>query len=279
MIKRKKLWSGMQAVAFVGVASVSACSEDNVQNAAEMQDTPAPSQAMQHGEGAHGEGEGEGVSATGADLSTDDAAYQAQLGLMRGHLLVGNALYQEGFIDHAKTHMKHPESELYADVAEALISRGGKGFADELNQLAEAVNQEKGDEAVAAAYQTIVALIKEHEQLVAEESQSAIAQMRWAASLLRTAADEYAIGVIDGKTSNVHEYQDAYGFTLVAQELIKEINSEDLAVKIAQKNISNVLTEVLPIWPAIVPGETVDGSADKLYGAAAQIEIVALGLE
>lgn len=275
MVRRTKLWTSMQAVAFVGVTSITACSQDTNQTTAVNEEEAAVT-ALHHGEGSHGEGEGQGSD---VNLATDDQAYQAQLGLMRGHLLVGNALYQQGFIDHAKTHMKHPESELYAAVADVLISRGGQGFATQLSNLSDAVNNEMGDQAVATAYQEIVTAIKQHEALVADQSKQAIEQMLVAASLIRTAADEYAIGVVDGKTSNVHEFQDAYGFTQVAFELIDAIDSEDLAVKIAQKNIKDLINETLPMWPSIVPEDTVDGDAGQLYGAAAQIEIIAAGLK
>lgn len=280
MVRRTKLWTSMQAVAFVGVTSITACSQDANQTSAVAEEETAVA-AMHHGEGAHGEGahgEGEGQGSD-VNLATDDLAYQAQLGLMRGHLLVGNELYQQGFIDHAKTHMKHPESELYAAVADVLISRGGQGFATQLSQLADAVNNEAGDEAVAAAYAAIVTAIKQHEALVADDSKQAIQQMLVAASLIRTAADEYAIGVVDGKTSNVHEYQDAYGFTQVSLDLVDSIDSADLAVKVAQKQVKDLISETLVLWPAVVPGDTVDGEAGKLYGAAAQIEIIAASLK
>ena len=275
MVRRTKLWTSMQAVAFVGVTSITACSQDANQTS-EVSEEKVAAAAMHHGEGAHGEGEG--VS-TALNLAEDDLAYQAQLGLMRGHLLVGNALYQQGFIEHAKTHMKHPESELYADVADVLISRGGQGFAAQLSQLADAVNNEQGDEAVAAAYANIVTAIKQHEALIADDSKQAIQQMLVAASLIRTAADEYAIGVVDGKTSNVHEYQDAYGFTQVSLDLVDSIDSEDLAVKVAQKKVKDLIGETSPLWPAIVPADTVDGEAGQLYGVAAQIEIIAASLK
>ena len=265
----------MQAVAFVGVTSITACSQDANQTSEVTEDKAAVA-AMHHGEGAHGEGEG--VS-TALNLAEDDLAYQAQLGLMRGHLFVGNALYQQGFIEHAKTHMKHPESELYADVADVLIGRGGQGFAAQLSQLADAVNNEQGDAAVAAAYAEIETAIKQHEALIADDNKQAINQMLVAASLIRIAADEYAIGIVDGKTSNVHEYQDAYGFTQVSLELVDSIDSEDLAVKVAQKKVKDLIGETAPLWPSIVPGDTVDGEAGQLYGAAAQIEIIAASLK
>jgi len=50
-----------------------------------------------------------------ARIVADDAEYLVQLGLMRGHLFVGNQLYLLGELAEAVTHMKHPESELYAE--------------------------------------------------------------------------------------------------------------------------------------------------------------------
>ena len=231
---------------------------------------------------AHGEGEGEGEgggAASQVDLATDDLTYLTQLGLMRGHLLVGNALYQGGHIEHAKTHMKHPESELYADIEPALNSCQGSGFAAELQALAGAVETEQGDQAVAEAYAAIEAAIASHEALVAEASNTLAAKLALVVALLRVAGDEYGIAVVDGKMENAHEYQDAYGFTRIAKTIVSDTTTDDAATSVVLEKAAAVLDGLDTLWPGIIPPETLETEAGQLYGAAAQIQLLALGLE
>ena len=78
-----------------------------------------------------------------AKVYDSDQMYLTQLGLMRGHLYVGIELYKNGFLENAKMHMKHPKSELYADIVPTFEAKGSSGFAGELEALALAVEDEK----------------------------------------------------------------------------------------------------------------------------------------
>lgn len=229
--------------------------------------------AGEGGEGEGGEGEG-GEGGTNIDLAKDNAAYLAQLGLIRGHLWVGYKLYQEGHIDMAKTHMKHPEDELYAGMEPVFKARQVDGFAQELQMLADAVNDEKGDAAVNKAYQALQNQIAKSERI---EDKSARDVLISISLMIRTAADEYAIGVKNGDVVNVHEYQDAYGFTEIAIERLDSINGEQQ--QLAAKDIENTrqwLLELRDLWPTVNPQGKLEGDASHLYGAAARIELAAM---
>ncbi len=291
MGKRKKLWTSMSAVTFAGVTVLSACSTDvggegegEAQSAAveEAQMSAAmPDAGEGEGEsGGEGEGEGEGEGAgADVDLATDDLAYLTHLGLMRGHLFVGNALYQAGHVEHAKTHMKHPESELYGDIEPAFATRGGEGFASQLEALANAVEGEQGDRAVADAYAAVTNAIANHEGLVAEANASAVAKLKLVAALLRVAGEEYGIAVVDGKMENAHEYQDAYGFTQIAKAIVGGAANNDATAATALDKVAGILAGLDGMWPTLIPPETLETEAGQLYGAASQVELLALGLE
>ena len=97
--------------------------------------------------------------------------------------------------------------------------------------------------------------------------------------MIRTAGEEYALGVENGKLINLHEYQDAYGFTQIAKrrlEQLPEATRKESADTV--KQVEGYLDELADLWPSIAPEGYVDGDASKLYGAAARIEIAALGL-
>ena len=83
--------------------------------------------------------EGDSTPAELPEPQMDDGAYLYQLGLMRGHLLVGNALFEAGEQAAAGTHSKHPTDELYAPMETEFAARGTAGFAAQLEAHAQAV--------------------------------------------------------------------------------------------------------------------------------------------
>lgn len=274
--EKRKVWAGVgTALLATSAATTTADPIDNSKTLSALSSSVISYSAMSLGEGGEGgEGEGEGEGATKADLTTDNAAYLARLGLIRGHLWVGIKLYREGHLAMAKTHMKHPEDELYAGLEPVFKARGVEGFANELSALADAVNHEQGDEAVEKAYATLTDAISGAEtmnQMTAKEALLSISQM------IRTAADEYAIGVKKGEIVNVHEYQDAYGFTEIAIERLERLNDEQKQQ--AQSDIEStkaILIKLRTLWPTVNPQGDIEGDASHLYGAAARIELSAL---
>lgn len=272
MHKRTKLWSSLSLAALVGSGTLATYAQDAPEGASAGAASPAAMPA-----GAEGEGEG---MAPEVNPATDDVAYLTQLGLMRGHLLVGLELYRAGHIEHARTHMKHPKSELYAEMVPALEARGAAGFGEQLIALASAVESDDSSaEQVEAAYSEVLAGITEAES---HADPDATQQLQVVVGLVRTAAVEYGIGVVDGKVVNGHEYQDAFGFTTTAQSRVRAMeagDNEDLAGALAQ--IDALIQELFDAgtWPGVMPPETLDVEASLLFGAAARIEIIALGLD
>lgn len=223
---------------------------------------------------ATGEGEGGGVTET--DLKTNDVAFLTRLGLIRGHLLVGYELYKQGQVDMAITHMKHPRDELYAGLVPSIEYRGGERFDDALSNLADKVTSKAPQAEVDEAYQQLESGIKAAETLVKVDLKNVLLSIN---ELIGTAAEEYALGVENGKLINLHEFQDAYGFTQIAKRRLEQLpkatrNESANTVK----KVEGYLDELANLWPTIAPEGDVDGDASKLYGAAARIEIAALGV-
>ncbi len=99
------------------------------------------------------------------------------------------------------------------------------------------------------------------------------------AALIRVAGDEYAVAVEGGAISNLHEYQDSWGFLRVVEtELEQMAASDDPAVSEASDEALEYLAATDAAFGDIQgEGEmTLDPSI--LYGAAARIELEALGL-
>lgn len=207
-----------------------------------------------------------------------DAEYLTQLGLMRGHLLVGHALLAIGEESAAQTHAKHPSDELYAGVQPLFAERGAVGFATELEAHAQAVAN--GDRAnVETAYATLMEAIGRSEAVI---DASPRLTARVIVSLLREAAVEYAIGIVDGRLENVHEFQDAYGFANVALNMARRhhatMTTTDADRRVFEQ-IARRIAELADMWPSLMPPEQLAQDATRLHAAADDIERLALQIE
>ena len=209
-----------------------------------------------------------------------DADYLFKLGLMRGHLLVGHALYAIGAQDMARTHSKHPADELYTGVAAEFAARGAAPFAAQLEAHAEAVTSGTGAD-VDASYAALLSAIAATEEAVKDASTSLKARV--IVLLLREAAEEYGIGIVDGQLENVHEYQDAYGFTQVALQLARAEHA-----RLAQwegedrqtfRRIATAIQALGDMWPTLTPPPRLQKQAARIHSAAAEVERLALRLQ
>ena len=205
----------------------------------------------------------------------DDATYLYRLGLMRGHLFVGNALFEHGETMAAGTHSKHPTDELYAPMATEFAARGSAGFAAQLDAHAAAVAAGDEDE-VAQRYTELLATIADNEAVVDVSPRLAAEVI---VRLVAEAAEEYAIGIVDGKPANAHEYQDAYGFTQVAIQWARRAAASAPEAKPVFDSMAAHLAGLHEMWPTLMPPAEVPYAASMLYGAAADLEILALDLD
>ncbi len=217
-----------------------------------------------------GEG-GEGEGAAVLDSASDDVEYIHQLGLIRGHLAAFIELYRAGEFDMAMTHAKHPESEIYTNLLSAFERRQVPGFREDLTVLNETAKN-RGD--IEAAYLRVKEAISANEPKV-----SVAAQLLAISAIVRTAADEFDLGVGgDGAVTNLHEYQDAYGFLTAAREILATVQAADPDDADAIALASAQIDQILDTFAGLTAAHTGD-KASALYGAASRIEITALGLE
>ncbi|MEO0812958.1 MAG: hypothetical protein AAFY60_08845, partial [Myxococcota bacterium] len=122
-------------------------------------------------------------------------------------------------------------------------------------------------------YDALVGAIAKNEAPALASLGTPAPRLKLVAALVREAAAEYAIAVVDGKMMNAHEYQDAFGFTTVARGLV-----EGLPDGAAKADAAKTLDEVLgSMWPGLMPPEALSTAADQLHGAAAKIDLLAAG--
>lgn len=222
------------------------------------------------GEGsASGEGEGEGGSGGDPEL-----ALQRDMSFMEGHMRAGLALYEAGDLAAAKTHMGHPIEEKYGAVADPLADRGFDQLRAQIEAVAAATEAEAPFEEVRDAFDAARATMED-----VRSDMSPRDQLLGLAALIRVAGDEYTVAVEGGEISNLHEYQDSWGFLRVVQAELEQMMASDDAT------LAHVAEESLDILAATdaafgdIQGDgdmTLDPSI--LYGAAARIELEALEL-
>jgi hypothetical protein len=222
-------------------------------------------------------GEGDEGGEAGAIAGDESVALLTGLGLIEGHLRAGVALYEAGLADQAKSHMKHPQDELYASLLPLLKAAGAEDFSGALTGLSDAVENGADMARVQAAFAEVQKEIAEgREHAGGGEAAEAAAIVR----IVTTAAEEYALGVQDGTVAELHEYHDAWGFVEVARALLTHMAGEDdAAEKAFGENSLAALADLAPALPGVSPEGKTLGDASALYGAAASIELAAYKLK
>ena len=223
-------------------------------------------------------GEAGEAGESGAMASDDPAvAILGALGLIEGHLRIGQELAQAGDEVGASIHTGHPGAEIYEGLEPLLEAQDLPGFEDEIEALEHARMHGGSPEEVQAAYDAVMTRIAETREALGAEPADHFAAM---AAMLQAAAREYEAGVQGGAIANLEEYQDARGFVAVARDRMQALSgSPDTKVAEAAADALAALAETDAIFPALAPeaGATFPADASQvLYGAAARVELAGL---
>ena len=167
--------------------------------------------------------------------------------------------------------MKHPKSELYAGLIPTFEAKNANGFASELQVLARSVENNEELSIVSKNYESLLNAITQNEENVNNISYTIENKITLAKALLEIAAEEYALGIINGDIVNVHEYQDALGFTTVAKNILKEANSLTLSEEVKRNKVIAIIESLSPLWLSLVPTEKINGDAIKILTAVSKI--------
>ena len=229
-----KKWAGLGlATAFVGSTLVS-CSSGGEAGAEDSE----VSQSGEMGEGGEGgesgeSGEGEGGEA-GHNMAT--LPLPKRLAFMSGHVQAGLALYRAGEAEMAAPHLLHPVSETHEAERKGLDKLGFE--APLFENVSKALEEGRPASEVEDQLKKAEANIAE----VAEKAGGDPAEI--IAYLMDTVVEEYTVAVTDGKVSDPGEYQDAFGFAIVA--LARADKLDTASAEKAKKEINTLIA----LWPA-----------------------------
>lgn len=185
------------------------------------------------------------------DLS-EDQQLQGSLGLIRGHLSVGRELYQGGQGSNAVPHFLHPAEEIYNGARPTLDARK-VGFERELDALVALARKNAPAADVAKALDAVEqALVKAETTIPAADRAKPSFLTPVVATLMRTAASEYAAAVEEGVITSPVEYQDGRGFYAVAKLYLGRLSASVTASDPAG-NTAKAMDKLAPVWGTLQP--------------------------
>lgn len=229
------------------------------------------------GEGGEGGERGQGgeKGTEALERLTPEERLTVQLLLMKGHLRIGKELLDAGRTDNAREHFGHPMAEVYEDSRPALVKRGVKGLRRNLVALTEAMEGNRSQAAVAESYGRAVAAI---DRALATIDGATRATPRFihtvALALLSSALEEYEESVKGDKIADLHEFQDARGFVLVARDWVAahaaalEARDPDAYQQVA-RHIDAVAAVIAPA----VPTAATKADVSKVAGAVSRVAL------
>ena len=141
-----------------------------------------------------------------------------RLAFMSGHVEAGLALYRAGLPEAAAPHLRHPVSETHSSEREGLAELGFD------SALFEAVSDALGSGVPASEVESQLRAAEDNLQSVAAQAGGdPVHVIRF---LMDLAVDEYTVGVTDGKVTDAGEFQDAYGFVVVARKRADSLSTD-----------------------------------------------------
>lgn len=283
-MKRSKLWLGIGLVAAGGASGAGIAGKPiggvglvPVANAAPHM-AAGPVARDRHvnlvaDSSAGGEG-GEAAAQTAGEPTPIDV--YRDIGLIRGHLMVGAELAEMGNWERAEAHYEGAADKLYPRIGPHLPRYGVTAFIDAIENL---VTAAKARDAVAAKERLGKALGQvdaAEARMSAKSADPPALALQGAVRMLRIAAADYA-GALDPKGVTIKEageYEDGRGFMLQAERLI-EAHAAALAGKNkrAFADLRANLAELKSAWPATVPPQTAVKTAATVAALVSKIEL------
>jgi hypothetical protein len=200
---------------------------------------------------------------TGESTSmTSMTEYALKLGLIRGHLWVANELVVQGHLALGGKHSKHPAQEVYQELEPLFESIDSEGFADKLELMAISL-QNKEVEDFQSAYLEVVTAIS---LIYPKMSLTVSEELEVTLGLLKQALTEYKVGVIEGAVVDLQEYQDARGFTHIAEESVRQM-SDHAQTQIDKGRLLKLKAQfstVYKLWPSLIGDVAIKSGSDPL---------------
>lgn len=196
------------------------------------------------------------------------------IGRYEGHLYAAMALAEAGDITAVKIHIAHTSGGEFDAVIDEVSDQVAE-FPEQLAALIRSLGDGNSADALRQAFADIQntfnavrAQMSPHDQAIA------------LAALMRHAGESYGIATAGDMVSDVSEYQASWGYIkVVAAQAQAMSRSVDNRVATAGEKILGYLDATAPAFGDLQGEGITDMRASLIYGAAARIELAALGLQ
>ena len=175
----------------------------------------------------------------GAHTEIGQLPIEKRVAFMAGHVQAGIALYRAGAPDQAAPHLLHPVSETHQAERAGIDALG---FDQSIFiAVSEALDSGKPASEIEAQLKAAEANLAKLQRKAGGDPAEIIR------FLMDTVVEEYAIGVNKGEITDPGEYQDAYGFTIIAVRLAKRMGNPK------NKELRQALARLKNTWPKTGP--------------------------
>lgn len=167
--------------------------------------------------------------------SMEVLSIEKRVAFMSGHVETGLALYRAGKPDQAAKHLLHPVSETHQAERAGIDALG---FTPEVfKSVSKALEEGKP----ASEIEPMLSKAEENIYLLQKNAGGDVDEI--IEFLMESVVEEYNAGVNDGKIVEPGEYQDAFGFALVALKMSKRTEHGK------SEQLIEELTKLVKIWP------------------------------
>lgn len=254
MIRRTlRVWTGIGAASLVGLAGATSI---EAQTGHKHAPAAPPGKAADSGKMA-APASGEAYLTDGGPKDTRIRIFR-DIGLMRGHLLVGKELIELGDWDEALPHFLHPTEELYGHMERYIKLHKVTPFDRQLKALSQAVKaKSKGayEQAARIVDQRLAAALTAFKRFMTGHPPYVWAT-RTMVEMLNVARSEYEASIEDGKFAKPVEYEDSRGFVWLVEQMLAENATElERADKARLEQMRRSVAELKTAWPTAKPPE------------------------
>lgn len=169
------------------------------------------------------------------DHSMETLSVENRIAFMSGHVEVGLALYRAGKPDQAAQHLMHPVSEMHK------AERAGIDALGFNPKVFKSVSRAMDEGKPASEIEPMLSEAEENITLLQKNAGGDLKEI--ILFLMETVVEEYSAGVSNGKIVESGEYQDAFGFSMVALKISKRMEGDKSAQLIKE------LIKLVDMWP------------------------------
>jgi hypothetical protein len=202
---------------------------------------------------------GESYLTDGGPTDTRVRIYR-DIALMRGHLLIGGELIEQGRWDDALPHFLHPTEELYGAMERYIKLHKVTPFDRQLKALAQAVkarNKNAYQQAAKVVDERLANALAGFKRFMTGAPFTSFTA-RTVVEVVNVAKGEYEVAVEGDRYGKPVEYQDGRGFCQYAEQLLTRHAKDFEAVdRLAYAELRRLLDEIKLAWPTTMPPEKV----------------------